>query len=464
MTVILRLRSFILATLTCLLAPGCAATLPDARGVIGMFHGGGCSPTVVRMQQRLPAEEGRAVLVSVVGDAGEADVLAGHFCVMEAMGAGPISCGNRATLLGDGDAAFAAMLKAIGAAKDYINLETYIFHDDEMGRRFADLLVKKRSEGVTVNLIYDGFGCRRTPRSFFSRLRQAGVKTLEFNPVTPRGIMGGREVLRRTHRKLLIVDGSVAFTGGINIGSAYRKSRRPEDRVSPPEGFWRDTHIMIEGPAAAEFQRVFLATWSRQNGAELSGGRYFPDVGDKGDELVQVIDSTPGPMNRTTYVMYLSAIAHARKSVHITQSYFSPDEQMIGALTGAARRGVDVRIILPGITDHGVVRQAGRWRYSGILDSGVRLYERSGAILHAKTAVIDGVWSTVGTTNLESWSLATNDEVNAVVLGAPFAREMEAAFEQDLAQSTEILQELWRQRPISERVKEFFSNLIGRWL
>jgi cardiolipin synthase len=326
------------------------------------------------------------------------------------------------------------------------------------------MLVKKRSEGVAVNLIYDGFGCRKTPGSFFARLRRAGVKTLAFNPVTLRGIMGGREVLHRTHRKLLIVDGAVAFTGGINIGRAYQRTRRPDDRISPPEKFWRDTHIMIEGPAVAEFQKVFLATWERASGEGLSGDGYFPGVGPKGDELVQVIDSTAGPAKRTTYVMYLSVLAHARTSIHITQSYFSPDEQMIEALAAAARRGVDVRLILPGITDHGVVRQAGRWLYGRLLASGVRLYERSGMILHAKTAVVDGVWSTVGTTNLELWSLARNEEVNAVVLGRPFADEMEAAFEKDLAQSTEILPENWRQRPLFERAKEFFSNLVGYWL
>jgi cardiolipin synthase len=356
------------------------------------------------------------------------------------------------------------MLTAIREAKDHINLETYIFHDDEVGHQFAELLLKKRAEGVTVNLIYDGLGCRRTTKAFFERLRRAGVRTVEFNPVSPSGVLGGRSVFHRTHRKLLIVDGVVAFTGGINIGRVYLKSRRPGDRESPPEAFWRDTNVMVEGPAVAEFQKLFFATWESQNGPALSEAGYFPDTEQKGDHPVQVVGSTRGPMNRSTYLMYVAAIAQAKNSVHVIQSYFVPDTQMLEALTDAAKRGVDVRMILPESTDHAVVRQAGRWRYGELLRSGVKLYERQGAILHAKTAVIDGVWSTVGTTNLEMWSLAHNDEINAVVLGPEFGTLMEESFAYDLAQSREILPQEWGERPLLERAKQFFSSLLEPWL
>jgi cardiolipin synthase len=383
---------------------------------------------------------------------------------MEAVGGSPLTSGNMVTLLIDGEATLSAMLKAIREAKDHINLETYIFHDDEVGHQFAELLLKKRSEGVTVNLIYDAMGCRRTAKSFFERLRRGGVKTLEFNPISPFRLLGGKSVFHRAHRKLLIVDGVVAFTGGINIGRAYLKSRRLGDRVSPPEAFWRDTDVMVEGPAVAEFQKLFFATWERQDGPAVSEAGYFPDTGQKGGHPVQVVGSTRGCMNRATYLMYVAAIAHARKSAHIIQSYFAPDRQVLEALTDAARRGVDVLIILPGSTDHAVVRQAGRWRYGQLLRSGVKVYERQGAILHAKTAVIDGVWSTVGTTNLEMWSLGRNDEINAVVLGPEFGALMEESFSDDLAQSRQVLPQEWGERPLLERAEQFFSGLLDSWL
>ncbi len=395
---------------------------------------------------------------------GREDAQRDHAALMEAVGGSPLTQGNRATLLIDGEATYRAMLKALREAKDHINLETYIFNDDEVGDQFAELLLKKRAEGLAVNLIYDGVGCRKTAKSFFRRLRSAGVKTLEFNPVNPSGAVGGKSVFHRTHRKLLIIDGTIAFTGGINIGRAYLKSRRRDDVVSPPEDFWRDTDVMVEGPAVAEFQKLFFATWKSQGGPALSGGDYFPDPGRKGGHAVQVVGSTRGPMNRSTYLMYAAAIACAKKSVHIVQSYFAPDRPLLEALTDASRRGVDVRIILPGSTDHAVVRRAGRQRYGQLLGAGVRVYERQGAILHAKTAVIDGVWSTVGTTNLEMWSLAYNDEINVVVLGPEFGALMEKSFAHDLRQSKEILLQEWNKRPLSERAGEFFSSLLAPWL
>ncbi len=421
-------------------------------------------PIVRNVREGRPWEERTADSGGLAGEPGGTDILREYPALMEAVGLSPPTMGNRVTLLIDGEATFRAMLRAIREAKDHINLETYIFHDDAMGRQFAKLLLKKRAEGVAVNLIYDGVGCRRTARSFFDRLRQGGVKTVEFNPVSLFRVLGGTSVFHRTHRKLLIVDGAVAFTGGINIGRAYLKSRRPGDRVSPPEAFWRDTDVMIEGPAVAEFQKLFFATWERQNGPAVAEARYFPDTGQKGDHPVQVIGSTGGSMNRATYLMYMAAIAHARKSAHIIQSYFVPDREMVEALTDAAKRGVDVSIILPGTTDHGVVRQAGRRCYGKLLGSGVKVYERQGAILHGKTACVDGVWSTVGTTNLERWSLARNDEINAVVLGPEFGAVMEESFADDLSQSRQILPEEWGERPLLERAKQFFAGLLDSWL
>jgi cardiolipin synthase A/B len=372
--------------------------------------------------------------------------------------------GNKATLLIDGDMTYAAMFDAIAIAKDHINFETYVIEDDDIGRRFADLLVKKCAQGVAVNLIYDAFGCRRTPRSFFDRLKEGGVNITEFNPVAIGRLWGPNAFYRRTHRKVLIVDGAVAFTGGINIGTAYLRSRPPRDRTSPPTEFWRDTDVMIEGPAVAAFQAIFLRTWLEQRGEEPLPGNYFPQAGNKGDQTVQVVNSTPGYLNRGNYVMYVSAVVNAQKSIHIMHSYFAPDRQMMKALVDAAGRGVDVRIILPEHTDHAIVRQAARRHYQELLDGGVRIYERAGALLHSKTAVVDGVWSTVGSTNLELWSFVTSDEANAVVLGHRFAADMEDSFQKDLAQSREILADEWRRRSFLDRTKEFISDLFHYWL
>lgn len=381
--------------------------------------------------------------------------------VMESIGATPLMTGNKVTLLVNGDPTFSAMLKAISEAKDHINFETYIIDDDETGNLFADLLIKKQAEGVQVNVIYDSFGCRSVPTAFFQRLRNGGIRTVEFNPINPFKVRNG-DIHHRTHRKILIVDGAIAFTGGINIGSAYHGRETRPNAIN--RAYWRDTHVMIEGPAVREFQKLFLTTWVSQNGPELFKGAYFPAVPDKGNHLVQVVGSSPGYTKRITYIMYISAITHARTYIHMTHSYFVPDRQMIQVLTDAAKRGVDVKLVLPENTDHASVRHAGRSYYSQLMKAGVKIYERSDVILHAKTAVVDGVWSTIGSTNLELWSFVSNDEVNAVVLGREFAEEMEEIFERDLKQSVPILPEDWNKRPLFDRTKELLARIIEYWL
>ena len=227
---------------------------------------------------------------------------------------------------------------------------------------------------------------------------------------------------------------------------------------------WRDTDVQIEGPAVAEFQKLFLDTWKREQGPELPGGNYFPQLTQEGKELVRVIGSTKGQKNRATYMAYLSAITFASDSIHLTNAYFVPDRQTVRALTDAAKRGVDVKIILPSRSDWNLALYAGRFHYSQLLRSGVKLYERHSAVLHAKTAVIDGVWSSVGSTNMDLWSFLRNDEVNAVVLGPDFANQMEAMFERDLDDSEAISVEKWERRSLAERLKEIFSRSIGYWL
>lgn len=315
-----------------------------------------------------------------------------------------------------------------------------------------------------MNLIYDSVGSQKTPAAFFQWLRDGGINVLEFNPVNP--LKAGRNQLlaNRDHRKILIVDGEIAFTGGVNISQVYSASpsaRSSDETVQEP---WHDTHIQLEGPAVAEFQKLFLQTWEEQKGAELPPKNYFPVLKKQGEELVQVVGSTPGERNRLTYIMYLSAITFAEKTIHLTNAYFVPDDQTVKALTDAAKGGLDVKIILPGKSDIEIVLYAGRSYYTHLLKSGVKLYERKGGVLHDKTAVIDKVWSTVGSTNLDLWSFARNNEVNAIILGSSFVADLEAKFERDLADSDEVLLEKWKKRPFSSRVKEWLARLFAHWL
>lgn len=227
---------------------------------------------------------------------------------------------------------------------------------------------------------------------------------------------------------------------------------------------WRDTDVQIEGPAVAEFQKLFFDTWQKQKGPELSGRNYFPDLKEAGNVLVRAIGSTPGRDNRITFIAYAAAVTFAEHSIHMTNAYFIPDDQILDALTDAARRGVDVKIILPSITDSSLALSAQRYNYAELLKAGVKLYERRSVLLHAKTAVIDDVWSTVGSTNMDFWSLSSDYEANAIILSREFAGEMEKVFARDLAESEQIQWEEWKMRPLYPRVSEWFAHLFAHWL
>jgi cardiolipin synthase len=352
------------------------------------------------------------------------------------------------------------MLRAIKNAKDHINVESYIFEDEDQGKHFAELLINKQAEGVQVNIIYDSIGSRRTSSSFFKSLESAGVAILEFNRIGARNIRNPGSIMHRNHRKMLIVDGRIAFTGGMNISDVYLPSfGNPRGKARP----WRDTQVKIEGPAVETFQRLFLDTWMRE-GQPPAAANYYPELTSKGNALVRVIGSRPGETNRLNYLMYLSAVTHATRSIYLTVSYFAPDENLLEALERSVERGVDVKIVLPGKTDIPFVLRAGQAHYKRLLEAGVKLYQRQGSILHAKTAVVDGVWSKVGSTNLEFWSLLRSNEVDAIILDPEFGKAMEKVFNWDLKYSDEITLDKWQQRPMSDRIKEWCARLITYWL
>ncbi|HWR97157.1 MAG TPA: phospholipase D-like domain-containing protein [Candidatus Methanoperedens sp.] len=422
------------------------------------------APQILSARGLLSAEKSKALMERLRSSVAPSDMLQRYGAVIESVSGSPLTSGNRATLLVDGQATYAAMFKAMENARDHINLETYIIEDDETGRRFADLFVKKQAEGVQVNLIYDSRGSVGTPDTFFQRLRDAGVQVLAFNPVNPLNARVPWSLAHADHRKILIADGKVVITGGINISEVYSSrlsGRRRREKTKTP---WRDTDVQIEGPVVAEFQKLFLETWRLQKGAKLAERDYFPDASAAGTALVRAVASSPGESNRLTFVLYVAAIAFAEHSLHLTIAYFVPDGETVQALRAAAGRGVDVQLVLPGNTDSSLTVNAGRYHFSKLLRSGVKIYERRDVLLHAKTAVVDGVWSTVGSTNMDFWSFSRNDEVNAVILSREFAAEMEQLFARDVAGSREILLEEWERRPVFQKVKEWFAHRLERWL
>jgi cardiolipin synthase len=442
---------------------GCAS-LPNVSKVIDDTPTAPEQRRIVSAKGSLTARQSAAVMERLKRSVDPTDVLERLTAVVESVSESPLTQGNSVALLADGQATYAAMFQTIHNAKDHINIESYIFEDDETGRTFATLLLQKQAEGVQVNLIYDSLGCMNTPAAFFQRLRDGGIQVVEFNPLNPLKSGKAPDLTHRDHRKIMIADGTVAIIGGVNISKVYSSNplKRKQSATTPIH--WRDTDIRIEGPAVAELQKLFIDTWQQQQGPKLSGRNYFPVVKERGRSLVRVVGSTPGENNRIPFIVYVSAISFAEHSIHLTNSYFVPDTQIVTALTDASARGVDVKIVLPGITDSPLTLHAQRYHYSRLLKSGVKIYEHGTSLLHAKTAVIDGVWSTVGSTNMDSLSLMNNDEVNAVILNREFAVDMEKMFAADLVNSHQITWGEWQKRPLLPRIRDWFVNLFSRWL
>jgi cardiolipin synthase A/B len=457
---------FLFLLISILTFNGGCATLPNVTETISDVPAGQEPPQIASAKGLLSPKQSKALMERLQRSVDATDMIQRYSAVIESVSESPLTKGNKVTLLIDGPATYVAMFRAVENARDHINIETYILEDieDETGRKFADLLLQKQASGVQVNLIYDSIGSYTTPAAFFQRLRDGGIQVVEFNPINPLKARGKWRLAKSDHRKILIVDGKVAITGGVNISQVYSSSLSGRGDQGAGKMPWRDTDVQIEGPAVAEFQKLFLDTWQRQEGVILAQRNYFPALKEEGQDLVRVLGSTPGEANRLTFIMYVVAITFAENSLHMTNAYFVPDHQTVEALTNAAKRGVDVKIILPGTTDSSLVLYAGQYYYSNLLKSGVKLYRLRNALLHAKTLVIDGIWSTVGSTNMDFWSFSSNDEVNAVILSREFATEMEKMFTQDLAESDQVQWEEWKKRPLSLKFKEWFSHLFAHWL
>jgi cardiolipin synthase len=332
-----------------------------------------------------------------------------------------------------------AMLEAIDAAQESIYLETYIWKDDAVGQEFQEHLARKAEEGVAVYVIFDSFGNLVVPRTFKSSFHPA-IHVLEYRAIRrPWQLLDPRRYAL-DHRKLLIVDGTTSFIGGYNLGALYATE-------------WRDTHLSLRGPAAAELARAFIGFWNRFCPAhEQITQRYHHQF----DALITISHNEAMRMSFPIRDMYIAAIDEAEHSILLTTAYFVPDHMLLDALKGAARRGVDVRVLIPWESNHVVTDWITHSYFTDCLQGGIRIFGYRYTMLHAKTCTIDGEWSTVGTCNLDRLSLVGNYEINVAVYSAAFARQMSALFAKDTAEKFELTMEQWKSRPwyikVSERI------------
>ena len=380
----------------------------------------------------------------------------------------PLVTGNRVDLLQDGPGTYAAMFEAIDNARDHVNLESYILEADGPGEEFARRLIARTKAGVRVNVLYDSFGSIGTPASYFDHLRANGINVCEYNPLRRLGNLLSRALHLRDHRKLMVVDGRVGFIGGVNISSVYSAGSSPLAALSgsgtagadvaPAKPGWRDTHVRVEGPIVAQLQRLFIRHWSKHSSIALRGTHYFPPLAPAGSQRVALAACDAGRRRNPFYRALLSALDASQQRVYLTTAYLVPTRRLMRSLVRAARRGVDVHLLLPGMSDFWAPLQAGRSHYSRLLRAGVHLHELHDTLLHAKTCVIDGLWTTVGSSNLDWRSFLHNAEANLVVLDAGLAQEMERVFLNDVARSREIVRAEWARRGWRQRLVETLAR------
>jgi cardiolipin synthase len=362
--------------------------------------------------------------------------------------------GNKVRVFRNGDESFPAMVQAIRSAERYVCLETYILRDDKTGWEFAAALADRARHGVEVSLLYDSFGSFGLGAEYRAHLQGNGVRLYEYHPVMP--WRRGFDLNRRDHRKQLIVDGEVGFVGGINIADEYRKH--------DGEPAWRDTHLELRGPAVRQMLRLFSLTWLRHGGAPMHSERYRHVSAPVGDTSVKVLGNRKHADRGAIKRAYLEAFDSARKKILITNSYFVPDADIRVAMQNAARRGVRVALLLAGKTDVQTLQFASRHYYHRLLDDGLEMYEWTRSTLHAKTAVVDDLWSTVGSYNLNWRSLFHNLECNVFATDNEVAAEMERMFWADVALSKVIDHEFIHQLTFADRMIGTFTSAFRYWL
>jgi len=423
----------------------------------------------------LSSRQAARVLARLAAQAPNADALDRHLAVEQIVAEGPLYTGNSVRVLQDGAETFPAMFSAIAGAKRFVDLEYYIFQDVHSGGRdLADLLVQKSHAGVHVRIIYDAVGSLGTPASFIAKLRDGGVKLVEYGPINPLRSRVHYSPNDRDHRKILVADDSVAIVGGVNLSTDYESAPLSRAfgsaRAQPKQGtqsaahpVWHDTDLEIRGPVVPELSKLFLAHWRAQKGPPLTPDGPPPrKAWDK--QIVRVIGSSPAKLATRYYATVLTAIRTAQSSVWMTAAYFVPTHQELRALRSAARRGVDVRIILPSHTDEPEILPVQRSYYATLLRAGIKIYERRTGIVHSKSMVVDGVWSLVGSSNFDQRSILFNDEVDVVVLGDQTADQLRAGMESDIRDARRIDWQFVHRQGAIQHMKAWFWRLWQRLL
>lgn len=364
----------------------------------------------------------------------------------------PLVDGNSAVELLNGDEIFPPMLAAIRSAQHTITFETFIYWSGKIGREFATALSERARAGVKVHVLLDYIGTKKMEDTLLEQMRSAGCEMVKFHPPTVRH---WSEFNNRTHRKLLIVDGRVGFTGGVGIGDEWLGHAQDANH-------WRDTHFKVTGPVVAQMQAVFMANWMKTKARVDHTEEYFPALEPTGKLRAQMFHSSPEEGSENVRLMYLLSIAAARRVILLEQAYFVPDELATHMLADAARRGVRVEIIVPGpLTDTKFVRRASRAGWGELLRAGVKFYEFQPTNFHCKVMVVDGRWSSVGSTNFDNRSFRLNDEANLNIYDAGFAAKLEQTFAADKQRSREVTFEAWRNRPWTIKLWEKFWQLFG---
>ena len=366
-----------------------------------------------------------------------------------------IMADNRAQALVNGDQFFPEMLKAIRGAQKTITFETYIYWGGQTGDEFARALIERAKSGVKVHVLFDALGSQKIKKGVIEDLKAGGVEVELYNPVRWYTIA---RMNNRTHRKILVIDGRVGFTGGAGIADEWTGNAQDPEH-------WRDTHFRVEGPVVAQMQAAFLENWLEVTGKVLHAGDYFPELQKAGEQRAQFFISSPGGGGESMQLMYLLSVAAAKQTIRLSAAYFVPDDTEVRTFVQALKRGVKVQIIMPGKhTDSSVVRRASRASWGALLRAGAELYEYEPTMYHCKVMVVDDVWVSVGSTNFDTRSFSTNDEANLNVYDRDFASAQVRIFEDDLKRSRRITLEAWESRPVSEKLWEHTMGLLSSQL
>ena len=367
----------------------------------------------------------------------------------------PITEGNRFEALHNGDRIFPPMLAAIRSATQSVTFETYIYWSGDIGKAFADALAERARAGVKVHVLLDWLGSAKVDEAFLREMEDAGVEIRKFHKPDWYDIA---RMNNRTHRKLLVVDGRIGFTGGVGIAPNWTGSAQDAEH-------WRDSHFKVEGPVVAQMQAVFMDNWIKVSGDVLHGRRYFPPIEPVGEGRAQMFSSSPSGGSESMHLMYLLSIAAATRTIDLSSAYFVPDDLTVDALVAAMRRGVRVRIITPGpIIDSQTVRGASRASWGPLLEAGAQMSEYQPTMFHCKVFTVDGLLVSVGSTNFDNRSFRLNDEANLNIYDEDFAAAQTAQFEADLKQSRQLTLAAWRDRPLTEKAMEHVAAWLSKQL